>query len=456
MDRTRKASAVQPFKTSKGERFSYFGYFFGQNIIYAIIFQYLGFFFTEEIGINAIAVGTMLAIPKIWDAINDPMMGVIVDKSNLKGGKFLPWMRFVVYALPLITILTFVQMSESKTVMLVLGYIFYTAWGMIFTVGDVPAFSISTVMTDSIPERDRLLTLNRFGAVIGVLLTAAFLVIKGYVGFSWTVAIYVAISFIFMVPITFTARERIPYQRNKNITLKTIFSHLFHNKYLLLYFLGYFAICAVNTLQFMAAYFAKANLGDEGLTMTIMAVCIVPLVFVVPFLPKLIEKFGKRSITIWCSAAFIVLSIIHYFVGYASFPLFLVFTTFRVIFSNTPLLIYGMFTADCVEYGAYKNGERTEGIAFSIQTFTTKLGGAVTQWVSLLIIGLAGYVEQGVSQSASALNAIWSVMTLLPTVGFAVMLVIMLFFYKLKEEDVQRMVSEMSQKAIKSAGGVQS
>ena len=449
MNKTSGMSVSSGFKTSKGERFSYFGYFFGQNIIYAIIFQYLGFFFTEEIGINAIAIGTMLAIPKIWDAINDPIMGVIVDKSNLKGGKFLPWMRFVVYALPLITILTFFQLSESKTTMLVLGYIFYTSWGMIFTIGDVPAFSISTVMTDAIPERDRLLTLNRLGAVVGVLLTAAFLVIKGMIGFSYTVVAYVAISFVFMLPITFTAKERIPYHRNKSITLKAIFSHLFHNKYLLFYFLGYFAICAVNTLQFVAAYFAKSNLGDEGLTMTIMAVSIVPLLLVVPFLPKMIERFGKRNITIWCSIVFIIVSIVQYFVGYENFMLFLVLTTIRVIFSNTPLLIYGMFTADCVEYGAYTTGERTEGIAFSIQTFTTKLGGAVTQWISLLIIGLAGYIEQSAVQPPSALHAIWSVLTLVPIAGFVVMLVIMLFFYKLKEDDVQRMVSEMSQKALK-------
>ncbi|MEX1308608.1 MAG: glycoside-pentoside-hexuronide (GPH):cation symporter [Eubacteriales bacterium] len=440
----------QTFQTSGKEQFSYFGFFLGQNIIYAIVYQYLGFFFTEGIGIDAIKVATMLAIPKVWDAINDPLMGVIVDKAHLKRGKFLPWIKFVVYALPLVTILLFIDMTASKQMMLILGYIFYTAWGMIYTVGDVPAFSIATVMTDKLPERDRLMSLGRLGAVVGVLAAAAFLSLKGMVGFTFTIIIYMAVAFVFMFPINFFAKERVPYARNKNISLKTIFSHLFKNKYLLIYYLAFFAATAANTLQFMAAYFAKSNLGDEGLTTVILAATVVPLLIAIPFLPAMIKAVGKRALTIWCSVGFIVLSVVQYFVGYESLILFLIFAAARVILMNIPLQMYGMFTADCVEYGAYKSGERTEGIAFAIQTFMTKLGGAVVQWVSLFIIGIAGYIEQipiGQQQPDAALNAIWQVMTLVPIAGFAVMLIIMVFFYDLKESDVQSMVDEMSAKS---------
>mgnify|MGYP001766366991 CR=1 FL=1 len=442
----------QAFQTSGKEQFSYFGFFLGQNIIYAIVYQYLGFFFTEGIGINAIKVATMLAIPKIWDAINDPIMGVIVDKAHLKRGKFLPWIKFVVYALPLITILLFIDMTPNKQLMLVLFYILYTSWGMIYTVGDVPAFSIATVMTDKLPERDRLMSLGRLGAVVGVLAAAAFLSLKGAVGFTYTIIIYMAVSFVFMIPINFLAKERVPYTRSENIPLKTIFSQLFKNKYLLIYYLAFFAATAANTLQFIAAYFAKANLGDEGLTTLILAATVVPLLAVIPFLPAMIKAVGKRQLTIWCSALFIVFSVIQYFVGYDSLVLFIVFAAIRVILMNIPLQMYGMFTADCVEYGAYKSGERTEGISFAIQTFMTKLGGAVVQWVSLFVIGIAGYIEQlpaGQMQPASALNAIWQVMTLIPIAGFAIMLVIMVFFYDLKETDVQKMIDEMSAKSAK-------
>ncbi len=441
----------QTFQTTKQEQFSYFGFFLGQNIIYAIVFQYLGFFFTEGIGINAIKVGFMLAIPKIWDAINDPIMGVIVDKAHLKRGKFLPWIKFVVYALPLITVLLFVDMTPNKQLMLVLGYIFYTSWGMIYTVGDVPAFSIATVMTDKTHERDRLMSLGRLGAVVGVLAAASFLNIVGKIGYTYTIILYMIVSFAFMLPINFFAKERVPYARSESISLKTIFSHLFHNKYLLIYYLAFFAATAANTMQFMAAYFAKANLGDENLTNLILAATIVPLLITIPFLPAMIKAAGKRALTIWCSAGFILFSVLQYFIGYDSLLLFLVLAAVRVILMNIPLQMYGMFTADCVEYGAYKSGERTEGIAFAIQTFMTKLGGAVVQWVSLFVIGIAGYIEQlpaGQIQSSSALNAIWQVMTLVPIAGFAIMLVIMVFFYDLKESDVQRMVDEMSTKNI--------
>jgi Na+/melibiose symporter-like transporter len=231
--------------------------------------------------------------------------------------------------------------------------------------------------------------------------------------------------------------------------LKTILGQLFKNKYLLIYYVAFFAATAANTMQFMAAYFAKSNLGDEGLTTLLLAATIIPLLITIPFLPAMIKAFGKRSLTIWCSAAFIVVSIAQYFIGYDSLIGFLALAAVRVILMNIPLQMYGMFTADCVEYGAYTIGERTEGIAFAIQTFMTKLGGAVVQWVSLFIIGIAGYIEQlpvDQAQPQRALDAIWQVMTLVPIGGFAIMLIIMVLFYDLKEKDVQRMIDEMAAK----------
>jgi Na+/melibiose symporter-like transporter len=114
-----------------------------------------------------------------------------------------------------------------------------------------------------------------------------------------------------------------------------------------------------------------------------------------------------------------------------------------------PMMLYGMFTADCIEYGAYINGERTECISFSIQTFVTKLGGAFCNGLCLFLLGIFGYVgstsESKAVQSATALEGIWVIMTLIPAIGFLIMIFIM-FFYKLDEKKIAAMMEQNQKK----------
>jgi Na+/melibiose symporter-like transporter len=117
------------------------------------------------------------------------------------------------------------------------------------------------------------------------------------------------------------------------------------------------------------------------------------------------------------------------------------------------MMLYGMFTADCIEYGAYINGERTEGIAFSLQTFITKLGGAFCNTLCLFLLGIYGYVENAddkmIEQSARALHGIWMIMSLVPIGGYFVMIIIM-GIYKLDEKMVAVMMNENHKKIVES------
>lgn len=279
--------------------------------------------------------------------------------------------------------------------------------------------------------------------------SAVVFTIKEQVGWTWTVGIYCLAAFIVMFPLQFTAKERMKYNRSEDITFIKIFKYLFKNKYLLIYYIGYLGVEVTNTLQIMAAYFANSNLGDESMYMVIMAVAILPVVLIAPFLPMLIRKFGKKRLTVSCSIITILLSIAQYFLGYESLIVFLAVASVRVLFMQVPMMLYGMFTADCIEYGAYVNGERTEGIAFSLQTFVTKLGGAFCNALCLALLGAFGYVgnsaEKAVSQTPEALHGIWIIMSLVPMGGYFVMLIIM-GFYHLDENKIARMMEENRKK----------
>ena len=430
-----------PTQTSLLEGLSYGGFFLGQNIIYLIQYQYLLYFYTEHVGLSIASTATMMLIARIWDALNDPIMGALVDKLNFKGGKYLPWIRVATYLLPLSLLLVFVNINASYSLKLVFAYATFLFWDMIYTISDAPLFSLSTAMTSNIYERDKLLSYGRFAAALAAIISAAFMVLKAGLGWTGTVAVFMAFSFLVMLPLQFTAKERAPYNRSADISYLTIFKYLFKNKYLLIYYAGYLAYEGTNTLQIMAAYFANSNLGDEGLVMTIMAITVIPTLLVSPFLPRLIKWIGKKKLTIYSTILTIMLSIIQYFIGYDNFTLFLAFTSIRVLFMMLPPLIYGMFTADCIEYGAHVNGERTEGISFALQTFVTKMAAAFCSVLCLLLLKYFGYVEQAAQQSARTLHGIWIIITLVPVIGYLGMLVAMAF-YKLDENTVQQYIND--------------
>ena len=439
-------------QTGRMERLSYAGFFLGQNIIYIIPLQLLTYFYTEYVGLSLADTAVLLLIAKVWDAVNDPIMGAIVDKCNFKKGKYLPWLKFATFALPASLFFMFVNVDGPYIVKLIYAYLTYVIFDIVYTISDSPLFSLSTVMTGISYERDKLIASGRLAAAVAAIASAVVFNIKAEVGWTWAVGIYCLVAFIVMLPLQFTAKERMQYQRTEDISFLKIFQYLFKNKYLLIYFIGYFFIELTNTLQIMAAYFANSNLGDESMYMVIMAVAILPVIIIAPFLPKLIKKFGKKKLTVFCSIVTILLSFVQYFLGYDNLVIFLVIAAARVLFMQVPMMMYGMFTTDCIEYGAYINGERTEGIAFSLQTFVTKLGGAFCNSLCLLLLAAFGYVgnssETAVTQTATALQGIWIIMSLLPIGGYAAMLVIM-SIYKLDEEKVARMMEE-NQKKIKT------
>ncbi len=442
-----KKAKNDKYLTTGFERFSYFGFFLGQNIIYVIQLQYLSYFLTEEVGISLGTVAMMLGISRVWDAINDPIMGAVIDKVRFRSGKFLPWIRISTFLIPFFLLAMFVNPASifgagaPMAVKIGFSLAAILLWDFSYTLSDAPIFSLATVMTDRIYERDKLMSSGRMASALAAISSAVYATIKAEVGTTATVGVYCVLALAFMIPIMFSAKERVNHPSN-DIGFADIFKYLFRNKPLFVFYIGYLAIAATNTLQPLAIYFARYNLGDEGMTTMIMAAAIVPVIIVAPLLPSLINRFGKKPLTIFSSIAAVILCGVQYFTGYGNLWLFLVIAAVRVVFMQIPLLLYGMFTADCIEWCAYKTGKRTEGISFSLQTLMTKFGGSLVTIIGLAIMGAFGYVEQAQTQSASALDGIWLCMTLLPAIGYVVMLVIMAFFYKLDEKEVEKMIEE--------------
>ena len=437
------------YLTSKKERLSYGGWFIGQNIIYMLVTSYLAIFLTDEVGIVEGVVATLFLVARIWDAVNDPMLGGIVDKVNPKKGKFKPWIDAVTIFIPIVTIALFWKFDGSGSFTIVYAYIAYIVWGMLYTISDVPIFALATTMTDIPDERVKIMSIGRLAAAIASISVG--LVAPQFIanlGYTTTVIILMSLSLIIMMPLRFFVKERILYKRNSMVTLKSMFNAIFSNKYLLIFYGGYLAITATLTSMTIAPYFAKWNLGDLATQTTIMATMALPM-FLVPILtPWLVKTFGKRKLLIYGLGSSIILSVLQYFLGYENFLLFLVINGLKSIGLFMPMLMMGIFSADCVEYGAYTTGERNEGVIFSVQTFSTKLGGAIASALSLFVIRAYGYSGIAVNQTEQALKGIWITISLIPTIGLVLAFLIFGLFYKLSERDVERMVNEMKEKQL--------
>lgn len=437
------------YLTSKKERLSYGGWFIGQNIIYMLVTSYLAIFLTDEVGIVEGVVATLFLVARIWDAVNDPMFGGIVDKVKPKKGKFKPWVDGVTLFIPLITIALFWKFDTSGTFTIVYAYIAYIVWGMLYTISDVPIFALATTMTDIPDERVKIMSIGRLAAAIASISVG--LVAPQFIsnlGYATTVIILMALALVLMLPLRFFVKERILYKRNSMVTLKSMFHAIFSNKYLLIFYGGYLAITATLTSMTIAPYFAKWNLGDIGTQTTIMATMALPM-FLIPILtPWLVKTFGKRKLLIYGLGSSIILSVIQYFLGYNNFALFLILNALKSIGLFMPMLMMGIFSADCVEYGAYTTKERNEGVIFSVQTFSTKLGGAIASALSLLVIRAYGYSGIASSQTDEALEGIWVTISLIPTIGLVIAFIIFGLWYKLSEKDVERMVNEMKEQQL--------
>ena len=444
------------YMTTKKERLSYWTYFVGQNIYYNITAAFISTYLAMQ-GIDLAKVAMVLLIVKIWDAVNDPIFGYIFDKVKFKNGqKSLPWLRIATALIPVVTIILFaIPSGLSETGKLIWFGVAYLLWDTVYTLTDVPAYTMLNTMTDNLQERNILLSVNRVFSGAGVLLYGVVLplLISESVGMSATMAIAIMSIFsaITMVPLSLNCKERNykPGDEEENFTPKQMLSYLKSNKYLLIYYGGYMATDALKTANAVILFVSFYLFGNSLFSIVLNILNMVPGVFAAMLMPTILKRFDKFKTLFWSNIVCVVLGFVIYFAGYDNQALFLTLTCIRTIPMSLVGILAFMFTPDCAEYGEYKSGISAKGITFAIQTFSVKITGAISSSLALFLLGLFSWISveaesfeqlaaMNIRQSDAALNGLWIVYALVPVIG----MVISTFFYlgyKLNDKDVQIM-----------------
>ena len=366
-------------------------------------------------------------------------MGIIVDKTNLEGGKFIPWIKLVIFLMPLTTVILFIKVGGGGINSLIYAYITYLIWGIIYTISDVPIFALATVMTHNSNERVTLISIGRIGAGLGsVIISLFFMTLLSKIAWTGTVLLLATLALLSMLPLRYLGRERYVYQQKEVLSLKKIFSFVLNNKYLLIFYGAIIMASLTNTSTVSINYFAIYNLGNESYISTLTIANMIPMLLVPFVLPPLIKRYGKKKIFIMAFIVAILSSLVFYLIGYSNIVWVHLFTIIKGI-AQVPTFMIGLFTVDCIEYGTYTTNERAEGISFSLQTFTAKLSAAVAGAISGFVLERVGY-EAGVIQTPQTLNGIWNMYVLYPIFGAVIAIIIMWRYYDLTEKQVDDMI----------------
>ncbi len=428
-------------EVSLKEKASYYVYFLGQNMAYFIVSMYAMLYFTDEIGISASVIGLLFLVARIWDAVNDIMFGAIVDKSNFKGGKYKPWLNFASIILPVITAVMFMIPDISMAGKITYASVTYILWGMAYTISDVPGFSISTAMTKNTNERNSMLSLSRLFAMVGLLVVSTILMpLINAMGWTQAAIVIAFVSFILMNFQRFFVKENHKVE-SQGITFKQIIKCVAGNKYLLIFYVALTAMMSFSTVAIAMSYFAIYNLGSSNYIGILMMLMILPTLLVSLVVPSLVKKFGKNKLAMSSGIISFIILVAFYFIGYSNVTLVFILLALNGFCSGVINILYPMYTADCIEYGTWKNGDRTTGVAFSMQTFTTKLGQAIAGGLGGVLLTTFGYIPN-VEQSERTLNGIFSMMTLIPAIGMLLFVIIFGLFYKLNESDIEMYMKE--------------
>lgn len=401
----------------------------GQNIIYNIVGTGLYFYYQSVIFIPAIAISVFMSVARIWDAINDPMMGTIVDKTNTKIGKCRPYLIVIPSIIFVITVAAFLngiysESNSSNAIIVGWAAVSYILWGMSYTVGDIPLWSITSRMTEVEEDRASILSLARIAGGIGagvVLLTIVPLsqsvgqALEKSVGSTAKsqqygfIIVAAVLAFIgcslFQLTGIFT-RERVPSQK-KDLGFIDNFKIMWGNrpfrKQLISGILRSPIQMLLSVAMTLLSYYYGNYFGNYMVYMIILGGAIFAGQFIaMAMVPKMIQKIEKTKLysgsTIISAVTFTLIYLI-----YKAAPedldkpvwVAVLFVVFAVAGAGMGALnvLQSVMIADAVDYEEYHKGFRPDGVFFSGQSFITKLSAGISsiiQGVGYAVVGFSG------------------------------------------------------------------
>ncbi|EIF6167356.1 MFS transporter [Clostridium perfringens] len=424
--------------------------------------MFLTVFYTLVLKINPIHVGTILLITKVWDAINDPIIGAIIDARKAKAGKkFIPWMRAFSIPCAILMCIGFLNVSNwdygFKLAYVLITYVLYES---MYTCVNVPFGSLSSVMTDDTNHRTDL---SRYRSLGGTIFMSVIVIVGPLFLYKdnqpvasnfLLLAIICACISVFCIQVTCVwckERVEIPDVEREKINYFQVLKNISKNRALLgviiASLVGMIAASVVNGLNtyLFKDYFGNVKLMSiSGMLSTVYAIItFIGTKFVA-------NKFGKKE---WCMYGAGFAAIVYgvlFFLPIKNPIMFIAINGICYIgASGFQILIWAMVN-DSIDYQELKTGTRNESIVYSTYSFFRKIAAALSASLSSFILAFIGYNVNAATQTPEVISNLWKSYTGIYSLGYVIAILSLFFIYPLTKKKTEEMLQELSIKREKT------
>ena len=437
----------------------------GKDMVYALSASYVMYYYQDVLGLSATFVGLILMIARIFDAVNDPFMGVLVAKTRTRWGRFRPWLfsgtvlnAVVLYAL-------FAAPKVEGTALMVYFTIAYILWGVTYTMMDIPYWSMIPAVTRTPAERESLSVVGRTCAGVGSAIVTMFtMLLVGFFGGSSerqgfkTVALLVSVCFVAAEVLCCLLFKEKSKAESKVASIRQMFTALFRNDQAMVVVASIVLInCALYLTANFIIYFFKYDFGGQGwktsytLFSTVGgAMQILGMMVLYPLLRKKLNNTQVFAVSLAAALVGYGVLLMLCLLGLGGNLVLLCIPGGLVFACNGMLTVLTtLFLSGTVDYGELQTGRREESVIFSMQTFVVKAASGVSVFltgIGLDLIGLVGNTDETgpvAAQSARTLLGLRLMMTVLP---IALLIGAMLLFsrkFKLTDARMAQIAEEL-------------
>lgn len=438
----------------------------GKDMACGIVNTFLMFYFTDVIGLAPAFLGVLFLVARIWDAINDPMAGWLVDNTKTRIGKFRPWILSGTLLNSAVLIFLFFNPQFKGSGLYIYFSVIYILWGMTYTLEDISYWSMIPALAGTESERNTISVIPRIFAALGNVTVGSFGLAavntmgrvspeqlptpsQQQTGFFW-LAVIIAVIFIITNVITVLfVKEKVVIEQDKHFKFSEIFTTIAKNDQLVVIILAMVSYTlAINITAGLGLYYFKYDIGSEELYGTFYLAAGAAQVLAMLFFPLFAKWFTRRRV-------FIISGLLPIF-GYIT-----LFLTGRYMRGNILLLsaagiilffgfgfatvLTSVMLADAVDYGEWKLGYRSESIVFSMQTFMVKVAMAVSGLITGVGLAAFGFVANQ-QQSATALTGIRVLMFIVPVLLVVISLSIYIKYFKLNGKYFEKIEKQLEER----------
>ncbi|MCC8073141.1 MAG: MFS transporter [Clostridiales bacterium] len=460
----------------------------GQGMVYAIMSSYISDFYLNVLKVTPVFVLLLMLLARVWDAINDPIMGYIMDRANPKKGKMRPYLLYTPIPVAILTMLLFYAPNLSDTNKMIYAAVTYVLWGMIYTASDVPFWSLPNALTPNADERGSIISKARTANSVGSAIPMAIFMILGFIlpkmnlsgteleQTKYTIMALVSsiIGNLLFIRVYFKTKERViipnPPKKDKNTpsALKLILTCkplmitaamgvLSAARYMYqagaVHVARYSFYIGKDLTGLSAAEIESALQSNISTVSTVFSVAsAVGMMGTMLAVTPLIKKFSYKQIIIVTSLIGSAASLAMWFIGYEHFWACVPCLILSTIPCGAINVCASAMICDCLDYMEWKTGTRLTGMGSAIQSFVNKFGNAIsTSFIILMYIIVdldvssfsANVTANPLEMSDSVRTGMFSVVSLIPAISLLICTIPM-FFYNITGEFKEKMEKELA------------